>query len=170
MSRYFISKSIEIDAPIEKVHASVRDFKQWPAWSPWLIAEPGCPLTFAEDGSSYGWEGSIVGTGSMEVTDEEAPHSITYRLSFLKPMKAESVVQFKFAPKGEGTEVTWTMDGKLPFYLFWMAKMMTTLVGMDYDRGLTMLKDHLETGSVPSKLEFPGIREFGGCSYIGIKR
>ena len=32
-----------------------------------------------------------------------------------------------------------------------------------------MLKDYLETGSVHSKLDFPGIEKFKGFNYVGIK-
>ena len=34
--------------------------------------------------------------------------------------------------------------------------MMEAFIGMDYDRGLLMLKDLVEKGSVPSKLDFIG--------------
>jgi hypothetical protein len=62
------------------------------------------------------------------------------------------------------------MDSKQPFFQFFLKGMMTSLIGMDYERGLRMLKDYVETGSVPSTLEFPGIQEikrdiFRRCSH-----
>jgi len=39
----------------------------------------------------------------------------------------------------------------------------------DYERGLAMLKDSIETGSVPSKLAFSGRKAFPGGRYIGVK-
>tara|TARA_B110000495_G_C23003125_1_gene592226 strand:- start:416 stop:982 length:567 start_codon:yes stop_codon:yes gene_type:complete len=50
-----------------------------------------------------------------------------------------------------------------------MKKMMAAFIGMDYQRGLTMLKDHLETGVVPSKLCFRGGEAFPGFKYIAIR-
>ncbi|MCS1411947.1 MAG: hypothetical protein M2R45_05149 [Verrucomicrobia subdivision 3 bacterium] len=169
MPKFSIEKSATIDAPIEKVHASVRDFRQWPTWSPWLIAEPECQISYADDGNSYRWDGSIVGSGSMEVTDEESPTAIQYKLTFLKPWKQISGVQFSFQKRDGGTEATWRMDGSLPFFMFWMKSMMTALVGMDYERGLKMLKDFIETGSVPSQLDFLGSNSQTGFHYVGVK-
>jgi effector-binding domain-containing protein len=61
------------------------------------------------------------------------------------------------------------MTSKLPFFMFFMTKMMTAYIGMDYERGLKMLKDYVETGSVPSKLSFRGIQSYAGCMYVGIR-
>ncbi|MEM1083944.1 MAG: SRPBCC family protein [Verrucomicrobiota bacterium] len=169
MPKFSVRKSIHIDAPVEKVHASVRDFKQWPAWSPWLIAEPDCPLTFADDGKSYSWDGRIIGSGGMEVVGEEAPGAIHYRLTFLKPWKSVSAVTFSFHESKGGTEVVWEMNSSLPFIMFWMKNMMTAFIGMDYERGLVMLKQQLEGGRVRSKLDFPGEQDYPGCHYVGIQ-
>src|SRR5690606_28622253 len=83
--------------------------------------------------------------------------------------KSTSKVWFGLKPEGDQTRLTWSMEGSLPFFLFWMKKMMTAYIGMDYVRGLTMLKDYVETGSVPTKLEFKGIEDFKGCYYVGIR-
>jgi effector-binding domain-containing protein len=42
-------------------------------------------------------------------------------------------------------------------------------VGMDYERGLALLKDVSEDGEVHSKLEFRGEQSFDGCQYIAIE-
>jgi predicted transcriptional regulator YdeE len=169
MPVFRVEKSVLISAPVEKVYEVVRDFKQWVPWSPWVIAEPDCPLTYAEDGKSYSWDGKIIGAGEMTLLEEDAPGAMRYRLKFLRPWKSESAVSFTFVAKEEGTEVTWSMDGSLPFFMFWMKSMMTTFVGMDYERGLNMLKDYVETGAVPSALAFPGTTPFGGCRYVGVE-
>jgi effector-binding domain-containing protein len=77
--------------------------------------------------------------------------------------------QFLLAEKDGGTEITWTMEGSLPFLFFWMKGMMTAFVGMDYLRGLGMLKDYVESGEVPCKLDFLGIKSWPGCRYIGVR-
>ncbi len=169
MPKFSVRKSIHIAAPIDKVYATVRDFRQWRAWSPWLICEPSCEVTYADDGKSYTWTGAIVGAGEMTISGESPPRSIDYDLHFLKPWKSHASVRFIFAEANGGTEATWTMDSSLPFFLFWMKTMMVGFIGMDYARGLGMLKDYIETGSVPSKLEFPGVRSVPACTYIGVR-
>ena len=118
MPKLEIEKSIVIDCPIEKVYDSVRDFKQWNKWSPWVIAEPDCPITYADDGKGYEWDGKIIGSGNLQITEEKSPESIAYKLTFLKPWKSESETQFRFVKKAdEQTEVIWSMNGSLPFFM-----------------------------------------------------
>lgn len=47
---------------------------------------------------------------------------------------------------------------------------MEAFIGMDFDRGLNMLKEYVEEGTVKSKLEFIGQGQYPGCQYVGIKR
>jgi effector-binding domain-containing protein len=61
------------------------------------------------------------------------------------------------------------MDGSLPIFLLPMKAMLTAFVGMDCQRGLNMLKDYLETGAVPSKLDFLGRQSFAGFAYLGMR-
>lgn len=169
MPAFNVKKTIQINAPREQVYALVQDFRSWPTWSPWLIAEPTCTVTHADDHKSYAWDGQIVGSGNMAIKKENEPQSIDYDLNFLKPWKSYADVRFVFAEKDGGTEVTWSMESSLPWFMFWMTKMMICFIGMDYERGLKMLKDLIETGSVPSKLEFPGTQPVAARRYVGIR-
>lgn len=156
-----------IDAPLGNVFEIVRDFHQWSKWSPWLIADPECQLEIENDG--YSWEGEISGAGRMEVSGEVENESISYDLNFLKPFKSHAEVKMTFSRKKEKTEVTWTMDSSLPFFIFWMKKSMEAFIGMDYERGLLMLKDLAEKGAVPSRLSFRGQERSEGFVGVGKK-
>jgi predicted transcriptional regulator YdeE len=169
MPIFHAHKSIRIEAPLGTVYKLVRDFGSWPRWSPWLIAEPTAKVTLAEDGRGYSWEGEVTGMGSMEITGGEPQRSIDYRLTFLKPWKSVNTARFSFLEQDGGTTATWTMEGTLPWFLFWMKGMMSGWIGADFDRGLKMLKDLAETGAVPSSLEFSGIQKAGGFHYAGVR-
>ena len=169
MPKFSVQKSIQINVSVEKAYEALRDFRQWKSWSPWVIAEPDCLLTYADDGNSYAWDGKITGSGNMEVVEEVPGNYIHYKLTFIKQWKSASDVHFFFRPNGEGVEVKWTMEGSLPWFMFFMKSMMTAAIGMDYDRGLNMMKDYLETGEVPSKLDFPGLVDFQGTHFLGIR-
>ncbi len=169
MTNIEVERSNLIGVPVDKVYATVRDFKSWPRWSPWLCSEPNCQLHFAPDGSSYSWEGEVVGAGEMKVISEKENEFIDYELTLTKPWKSVAQVRFHFRPEGDRTRTTWSLKSQLPFYLFWMRGMMTSAIGMDYQRGLAMLKDLLKKGSVPSSLDFMGPFSFDGLSYVGIQ-
>ena len=169
MPAVHVTKSIHINAPVEEIYATLTDFNQWRAWSPWLIMEPEATLTVAEDNRSYSWEGERVGSGNMSIISEDENERITYKLNFIKPWKSTADVQFVLEPSDQGVNVSWVMDTKLPFFMFWMKKMMIAFIGMDYERGLRMLKEIIEDKEIKSALEFTGVSQFPATSYIGFK-
>jgi predicted transcriptional regulator YdeE len=158
-----------INAPIETVYKSISDFHSWTTWSPWLVAEPEAKVAVRKDGKFYSWEGDIVGAGEMTISNEVENESVAIDLLFLKPWKSKAKVHFTMKEEEGGVRVMWDMDSSLPFFMFWMKKMMEAFVGNDYQRGLTMLKDYAEIGKVPATLSVKGMEEFKGCTYIGIK-
>lgn len=168
MSGYHLQRSIAVSASLDRLYGAVRDFPSWPQWSPWLVVDPSCRIEHADGGIGYAWDGKIAGAGSLSIVAEEAPRRIRYRLAFLRPWKSEAEADFSLAEKAGGTEVTWSMNGSLPFYLFWMKGMLTASLGLDFDRGLAMLKDFAETGGVPSRLEFIGRQALRGFGYVGL--
>ena len=170
MPKTHISRSKIINAPAEKVFPPIANLAEWEAWSPWMIMEPEAVVTVADDKQSYGWKGERVGEGHMAITDQVENKSARYDLTFLKPFKSTAKVGMDLSEVDGGTQVTWTMDSQLPFFMFFMKRMMETFVGMDYDRGLNLLKDYVEDGEVHSKLNFLGERDYAGCTYIGLRR
>ncbi|MGB0993195.1 MAG: SRPBCC family protein [Akkermansiaceae bacterium] len=163
-----ISKDCVIEKPIDEVFSYVRDFRNWPDWSPWLICERETKLTFGED--EYSWDGKVIGSGKMKVVKTDRNSKIDYALEFYQPWKSQADVTMEFSESGAGTKVCWTLVSKLPWFLFFLKGMMECMVGMDYKRGLTMLKERLETGKVSSELSFTERQEVAGCRYIGIER
>lgn len=169
MPKVQVSRSVDINAPKNKVHEILSDFKQWPTWSPWLITEPSAKITYAEDGNKYEWEGKLVGSGEMHKASIAEDH-LMFDLIFLTPWKSKAKTGFTLREEEGTTKVTWTMDSSLPFFMFWMTKMMQAWIGMDYERGLKMLKEYAETDKINSELEFKGEVDYPGCTYVGIKR
>lgn len=169
MPKTHISRSINIDAPYQEMHDKLSNLHHWQAWSPWLICEPEAQVNIDNDGKHYSWQGNRVGSGSITVISQD-DNLIDYDLQFIKPWKSQAKVSFILEPNDTSTLVTWTMDSSLPFFMFWMKKKMEAFIGMDYERGLKMLKEYIEKGHVNSRLEFMGITTFKGCDYIGIER
>lgn len=168
MPKIGVSKSILIHADVEKVYATIADFSTWTVWSPWLIMDPEAKVSVAADKKFYDWDGPRSGVGNMKIVGQENNTSIEIDLTFLKPWKSTAKVFFFLSSQGDQTEVKWTMDSSLPFFMFWMKTMMETFIGMDYDRGLRMLKNYIEDGKVHSVLNFKGKETLSEQEYIGI--
>ena len=172
MPAYHIERRIKIQATADKVRPVVEDFGEWPKWSPWLCMEPSAELTYqgnpGETGHGYHWKGTLVGEGGMQMSGiSESTYDM--KLDFIKPFKSRAGVKIQVLPIADDeTEVVWEMEGKLPFFLFFMLKMMKASIGADYDRGLKMMKEYVETGDVLSKVDIQGIVDVEGWNYIGV--
>ncbi len=170
---YHVKKSVLIKATPEEVYQAVADFNTWTIWSPWLCMEPTAEVTISADeksqGAVYAWVGKMVGSGEIEHKQLDTNTFIDQQIRFHQPFKSQSDVYWEFESAGEGTKVTWGMRGKMPFFFRFMAKQMEPWIGMDYERGLKMLKDYLEKGSIASHISIEGIAEFPETHYVGIK-
>ncbi len=169
MPKMQIVESISIHAAIEEIYAVLVDFHQWRVWSPWLIMEPEAALNISDQEKYYDWQGQRVGSGNMRIVAEEENVSVEYDLHFLTPWKSQADVRFELVQKQGEVELIWKMDSAMPFFMFWMKKMMEAFVGMDYRRGLLMLKEYIERGHVQSQLEFNGETSYSGCRYLGLR-
>ena len=173
MTTYHVQRSIIIKTTQQKINTLLRDYKSWHKWSPWLIMEKDASLVYSKNqgqiGSTYAWSGILVGTGSMELLKIE-DSILSMQINFLQPFKSQAMVRFDLKKVEEGIEVSWTIEGKFPWFMFWIRKSMQAYIGMDYERGLRMLKEYTETGSVASYVIIEGILPIKPQRYIGIPR
>ncbi len=165
-----VIRSKEINAPAKKVFEVIENLEKWKAWSPWLIVEPDANVKTTEEGNFHEWQGKRIGEGNLRITEKEENSMVACDLTFLKPWKSKAKTKFVLTEKDNKTNVEWHMDSSLPFFLFWMKKMMIGMLSMDYDRGLNMLKEVVEEGKANSKLGFEGESDFNEINYVGIKR
>lgn len=174
MPKFHVHRSIQIDAPPEKVFEVISDFNTWTTWSPWLCAEPTARVTVTDDsasvGSVYAWEGEVTGAGELEHLKLEPGKLIEDEIRFLKPFKSKSGVSFQFEPSDNGTMLTWHMFGSMPWFLFWMVPQMEGFLGMDYERGLRMLKEWIETEKIETKTDVKGVEKVGPLKVLGIRK
>ncbi len=172
MPRYSVARSTVIQANPQTVFDVLSDFKTWTTWSPWLIAEPDAKVTISERssavGSTYHWQGNCTGEGIIEHKQLTPASYIESDLNFIKPFKSFAKTMFELRPVSGGTEATWTMNGNMPWFMFWMIPMLKTFIGMDYARGLAMAKDWIETGAIPSKTIVQGVEAVGPIRMAGI--
>jgi len=144
---FAVQRSTSIKAPPDRIFPLINDFKRWDAWSPWEKKDPAMKRSYGPTtsgkGAHYAWEGNNdVGQGSMDITESVPPSKVALKLDFVKPFEGHNVVEFTLIPKGESTDVTWSMSGPAPF----MSKVMQVfvnmdrMIGKDFEAGLASLK------------------------------
>jgi len=172
MPRYHVARSIEIAATPRQVFEAVADYETWTTWSPWLLADPEAKVTVSspanQTGSTYAWEGKVTGQGVLHHRQLIPDKLVDDELRFLKPFKSTCDNSFDFQPTSTGTQLTWNMRGSMPWFMFWMIPMFRTFIGMDFQRGLIMLKDWIETGAIPSQVEVCGAQSIGPLRVAGL--
>ena len=142
-----VQRAASIKAPPEKIFPLINDLRRWTAWSPYEKKDPALKRIHggAPDGKGavYEWEGNKeVGKGRMEITDSAPPLKDTIKLDFIKPFEGHNIAEFTLEPRGDATNVTWTMHGPMPF----VSKLMSVfinldrMIGADFEAGLANLK------------------------------
>jgi uncharacterized protein YndB with AHSA1/START domain len=142
-----VERMASIKAPPEKIFPLIIDFRAWPGWSPYEKKDPAMKRTLSGPssgkGAVYEWDGDKnVGAGRIEIADVSPPSRVTIKLDMIKPFPANNIVNFSLEPKGQSTNVTWAMQGRVTF----MAKIvhvivnMDRMVGGDFEAGLANLK------------------------------
>lgn len=172
MPAIHVERTVRMAAPASRVRPAIEDFHQWPRWSPWLCMEPDAKVTVhgapGKPGHGFEWDGDLVGAGAITLVSVDEGRQ-TMALSFQRPFRSTATSRFELKPVGQETDVVWHMDSKLPFFLFFMVDMMKTMIGMDYERGLKMLKEFVETGSVKSRTDVVGVVDVPAWHYVGVE-
>ena len=170
---YSFNRSKIIKAPAPVVYNTVNDFKTWPRFSPWIEQDTNAILTFNDKTSGvdagYGWNGEVLGIGSMKTLNVDTNKSISQFIEFVKPFESTSNINWTFEPVEEGTKVTWSMDGKQDF----MTKMYVAFAGSiekntgpDFERGLHKLDSIIQVDMKTYKIYVDGITQHSGGFYL----
>ena len=147
-----VERSIDVNAPPEKVYAILEDFHQWSGWSPWEKLDPALQRTHSGEprgtGAVYAWQGNRkVGEGRMEIVDSSPPSRLIIKLDFLKPFEAHNTAEFTLVRRGAGTHLTWAMFGPANFMTKLMGVFMSMdrMIGKDFEAGLANMRAAAET-------------------------
>ncbi len=150
-SEFHVERSVAVNAAPADVFAEVNDFHKWDAWSPWAKLDPNAKVTFegpeAGEGQVMTWAGnSEVGAGKMTLVESKPDELVKTKVDFTEPFEGTSMSQFTFAPKGDQTEVTWSMDDEHSFIEKAMCLVMNgkKMVGEQMEKGLAQLKELAE--------------------------
>jgi hypothetical protein len=145
-STFAVERSIEVAAPADVVFTHLEGPKAMDVWSPWVKMDPQQKLTHEGPetgvGASESWDGPQIGAGRLTVTGIEPNQAVEMQLDFTRPMRATNRAVFTLTPAGEGTQVTWRMEGENGFVGKAISLVMKPdkMVGSTFEQGLADLK------------------------------
>ena len=169
-----IQKEIFIQNSAKHIFDIISNIRLWNTWSPWSHCEPTAKTAadgiVGQVGQTQTWQGEVIGSGKMTFTKVNSPSLVEMDLEFLSPWKSFATVVFAIQSlSGNHSRVTWTMNTDFPIFLFFFKNMMKSYMGHDFERGLKMLKEFAEEGTVTSKSVYAGEQNFQDFYVIGKK-
>ena len=146
-------RSLEIDATPEQIYGLVGHVDKWPEWSAWNT-ETYPDLKYEFPGKTEG-VGAIQkwtmerGTGQLEITSAESTRGISYELVFEGMAPSEGIIELTSLGEKK-TQVTWTNRGTLEgTSQRWLGLMMDSMMGQQFEQGLTGIADLLGSAGEP---------------------
>ncbi len=153
-TRFRIERSATIAASSENIFPHINDLHQWDAWSPWAKLDPSMTTTYEGEpsgkGAIYKWSGNDeVGEGKMTILESQPNQLVRINLEFIRPFPAENLSEFVLTPKGDATDVTWSLSGDRNFMskAFGLIVDIDKMVGADFEKGLAALKSIAESAT-----------------------
>ena len=142
-----VARSTQIKAPPDKIFPLINDLRTYNTWNPYVKKDPAVKLTYsgpaAGAGAKFLFDGNKdAGKGSIEVLAATPSSQVDMRLMMAEPFAINNLVRYTVAPKDGGSEVTWAMEGPVPYiakiaHLFFN---MDKVLGTDFEAGLASLK------------------------------
>lgn len=145
-STFRVERSLVIAAPADVVFAQINVMKNRHAWYPWDQLDPNMKLDYSGPeqgvGAVYAWSGNKdVGKGRQTILESVENQKVVDDLEFIEPFAAKNKATFALAAEGDGTKVTWSMEGTNDFMgkAFGMFMSMDAMIGKDFEAGLKNL-------------------------------
>ena len=142
---YKIERSIEINVPTYIVYEQVTDLHQWENWAIWWKQDTAMITNYSGEERGLGakmiWTSDVVGDGDLEIIECSSQG--------MKTKLAWGNGSWHFEETENGTNVSWSMSGKMPFLMSFMTMFIEDMVAPDFEKGLAGLKEVCE--SLPAR-------------------
>lgn len=142
-----VQRSISIQAGAKRIYPLMIDLRRFNSWNPYAKKAPDMKTAYhgpaSGRGASFDFHGNKqASTGSIRIVDATEPSNVAMKLDMSVPFECHNDIAFSLAPKGDATEVTWTMHGPSPFLarLAGLFMNMDKIIGRDFETGLADLK------------------------------
>ncbi len=148
-----IERTINIEAPPEKVFEFINDLHNWPLWAPQDKQDPSMKRTYSGPAKGTGavsqWTSSgSAGAGRMLITQSVPERTVSVQVDWLKPFATRNQNEFVLRDLGTSTNVTWSMQGPnlYAMRLIGIFINMDRMMGKHFETGLANLKSVCEHG------------------------
>ena len=139
-----------IQAEPARIYPYLSELSRGSEWSPYERLDPAMKKSIrgAEGsvGAALDFESDSAGAGNLEVLRLVPNEAVDLRLTMLKPIHGENLIEYRLAPEAGGTRFTLIMSGEGGF----VSKLMSVLIDCDkmiggqFEEGIANLKQVVE--------------------------
>jgi polyketide cyclase/dehydrase/lipid transport protein len=108
---YRLERATTIAAPPAAIEAQLDTLQRWITWSPWERPDPDLQRIFegpvSGAGASYSWWGGEQASAGRLTVISSSPEEVHVLFRMDKPRATATDFEFRLAPEGKGTRVTW---------------------------------------------------------------
>ena len=114
-------KSIQINAPVDRVWQHTKSFATMNQWSPYIGRDPQIKQTITgidgTPGATYSWDSAQnnVGAGNQTITEINEGKRLSSRINFIRPFKGVADAEIRIAGENGGTRATWYIASSTPY-------------------------------------------------------
>jgi effector-binding domain-containing protein len=143
---YKVTRSIQIEAPVEIVVEQTSKFQNWSTWSPWAAADPEAKYTIEndtqEEGAKMTWDGEVSGVGYIIISKIVPNEKMVYELTFTEPWVMSSEGGVNYTQEEGVVNLEWYDEGHVPFAQRPMMLFMNLeeMMGPQFEEGLINIK------------------------------
>ncbi len=145
-----VARSIEINAPADKIFPLVNIPKKTELWSPWLSIDPNVKVSYGDivegKGATMEWRSDHpdVGNGTVEIIESVENSKVVTALDF--GLQGTATATMLLEQSGDKTKATWSLVADMGAWPIgrWFGLMMDKWIGNDYEIGLDKLKKLVE--------------------------
>lgn len=145
-----VTRSIQIDAPIQRVFGILNSFEQYNQWSPWYELDPDAVYETLGQRSGVGarfqWDSPKpqLGSGSQEIIGSEPYHFV--RVSMKYGLQGSGFSTYDLEASEQGTQMSWAYESDLGSSLItrYFGLALRKRIAADCENGLENLKRFAE--------------------------
>jgi uncharacterized protein YndB with AHSA1/START domain len=109
-----ISRARIIRASPAELFPFINDPQLIQRWNPFWDGDPAVRLSYAGaregKGAQWSWDGKKAGIGTATIVASDPLRRVELRLDFRKPFHVTNHGSYELIPRGEATEVVWTVQ------------------------------------------------------------
>ena len=148
-NKYSVERSIVINKSRDDVYSKIINLEAWPEWSPWNAMDPEAEYQVVGPEGVVGtfstWKGEKIGSGKQTLTQLVDPELVVFAIEFHETQQGLAQSSFTLSETENGTNVTWAIQGELTYPLErYFGLMMDSMLGKEFEKGLSSLKANLE--------------------------